>query len=81
MIDESVIDLMLWVEERGNARKIGKAEGRQPGKGETWVPAYGSLRDILAEYGGRPDAPEAQIPDAEIDALIADLEQDAPVAF
>ena len=81
MIDEAVIDLMLWVEERGNARKIGKVEGKQPGKGEAWVPMYGSLADILAEYGETADEPEALIPDADLEALIAEMEQDAPVAF
>lgn len=81
MIDEAVVDLWQWVEGKAGERVIGKVPERQPGKGETWVPKYASIGDILDEYDG-PIAPDAPAVDtADLDALIAELEAQASTDF
>lgn len=79
MVDEAVVDLMLWVEGKAAERKIGKASEKQPGKGQAWVPKYASIADILAEYEAPPE-PET-IGRDEMEALVAALEADAPAEF
>lgn len=65
---------MEWVESRGNERVIGRAESRQPGKGQEWRPRFANVGDILAEYGEPTVAEEAGIDRDELAAVIAELD-------
>lgn len=73
---------MTWVEAKANEKKVGKIKGKQPGKGETWVPVYDSIADILAEYGAGPTEPGAPIvPPEDVAAVIAALEAEQGAQF
>lgn len=84
-LDEAVTDFMTWLESRQEERKIGKVEGKQPGKNETWVPKYDTITDIFAEYGH--DAADGAISDkldvdeAEIADVLARLRSDSEPEF
>lgn len=87
MIDEAVTDLMLWVEGKEAMRKPGKPQSKQPRKGETWVPMYGSVADILAEYGSGehatngPEYSKLGVEAEDIAAIVASLETDTEAEF
>lgn len=72
---------MQWVEGKANEKKPGKDTQPKLKQGQAWVPVYDTLGAILDEYGGgaEPDAPA--VPDAELNALVAAMEESAPVAF
>lgn len=81
MVDEAVVDFMQWVEAKANEKTIGKLPERQPRKGETWVPKYATVADILAEYG-RDDTPDALPVDmTEVAALVAAMTDEAEPEF
>lgn len=85
-VDEAVADLMLWVEGKEAERKPGKVEGPQPKKGQTWVPKYASVAEILETYGADPDTNEPDygklgIDEAEFAEVIESLESDAEAEF
>ena len=82
MVDEAVVDLMQWVEAKAAERTIGTVDGKQPDprKNQGWVPKYGSIADILAEYEAPAPEPVA-IDRDEIAALVDALTEHADVEF
>lgn len=69
--DAAVVDFMIWLEGKQEEQKIGKV-GKQPGKGETWVPKYATTADIFKEYGdGAHGASQPDKLQVDSDALAA----------
>lgn len=54
--DYAVIDFIDWYDGMANEQKIGPDKSLKPKKGQTIVPKYGTVGEILDRYGGSPRA-------------------------